>query len=216
MAVSLKSREWRLMIGLLCMLPGSVLADEPARHQPTPSMQQLQKVPVPADAFVRMGPAPSNVTLTPITPTSIKIEWTLSSGAVRYLISRNGAPDVVFEPSERFLHGNRFAYIDGGRKPATLHTYSVTAEYPAPTASGRSAPIQVFTSPALPPRNFKVAVSGPGAVTLNWTASPEATAYRIIRNGTSGPAMVFQATGTTYVDTNLQPGEYSYLIYSII
>jgi hypothetical protein len=251
MAMSVKSREWKLIIGLLCMLPGSVLAVEPENQQSSnnapdqpvavespppaegedsgvrsrapssgslqsPAMRQLQKVPIPRDAFVQMGPVPANLILTAVNSTSIKVEWTLSPGATRYLISRNGAPDIVFEPSDRFLNGNRFTYIDGGRKPATLHTYSVTAEFPAPTLPGKSAPAQVVTPSALPPQSFSATVSGPNSITLSWAARPEATRYYIIRNSLNLPVIGFQATGTTYVDQNLPPGEYTYLIYSVV
>jgi lysophospholipase L1-like esterase len=186
----------------------------------SPAMRQLQKVPVlPPDAVIRAGPAPTNVTLTPVTSTNIRIEWSPSPGAVRYLISRNGAPDIPIEANAGFLQGNRFIYTDIGRKPATLHTYSVMAQFNAPLLPSRSAAVQIVTPHALPPQNFKATVSGPNAnaVTLTWTGRPEASGYRIVRAGGNQPATVLNVPGgLIYVDQNLPPGEYSYMICSVV
>lgn len=162
------------------------------------------------------GLAPTNVTVTPVTPTILRIEWSPSPGAVRYRISRSGAPDTTIEANAGFLQGNRFGYGDIGRRPATLHTYTVTAEFPAPTVAGRSAPVQVLTPPALPPQNFKATASGANAVVLTWTSRPEAALYRIIRNGGNVPAAVVNVTGLTYVDRNLPPARYTYIVHSVI
>jgi hypothetical protein len=51
---------------------------------------------------------------------------------------------------------------------------------------------------------------------MNWKGWPEATSYRIVRNGGNLPATVFNASGQNYVDQNLPPGEYTYLIYSVM
>src|SRR5207249_2236925 len=167
-------------------------------------INKLSQLPMP-------GPAPTNLTVTVVTPTNLRIEWSPSPGAVRYLISRNGAPDITIEANAGFLQGNRFIYTDVGRKPATLHTYSVAAQFPAPTPPGRSVPVQVLTPSALPPQNFKATVSGPNAVTLSWTGRPEATSYRIIRNGGNLPATVLNASGgASHADQNLPPGQYLY------
>lgn len=183
----------------------------------SPAMLQLQKVPIPQETFVQMGPAPSNVTLTPVTPTSIRIEWSPSPGAVRYLISRNGAADIPIEANAGFFHPqtNRFGYMDVGREPAMLHTYSVTAQFNPPLLPSRSAAVQILTPHALPPQNFKATMSGPNAVTLNWTGRPEASgSYRIIRNGGNLPPTTLNASGVSIVDQNLPPGEYRYSIFS--
>ena len=167
------------------------------------------------EAIVRAGPAPQNVTLTPLTPTSIRVEWTMAPGATGYLISHNDAPDIVFEPSERFLQGNRYGYIDLGRRPSMLQTYSVTAQYPAPTLPGRSLPVQVVTPEALPPSGFRAAITGTGTITLNWTASADAVGYHLIRNGGNLPPKELDATGTSVVDNNLPGGEYTYIVQAI-
>ena len=162
------------------------------------------------------GPAPANVSLTAVTPTNIMIQWSPSPGAVRYVISRNGAPDIPIEANAGFLQGNRFVYTDVGRRPAMLHTYSVIAQFPPPVPPGRSAPVLVFTPPALPPQNLKATVSGPGAVSLNWMARPEATSYRILRTGGGLQSTVLNVSGQNYIDQSLPPGDYTYSIYSVM
>ena len=197
---------------------GAPADDSGVRSRGAGDLKQLRPFPIPPGVLANLpGPAPTNVTLTPMTPTNIRIEWSPSPGAVRYLISRNGAPDIPIEANAGFLQGNRFIYTDVGRKPATLHTYSVAAQFPAPTPPGRSVPVQVLTPSALPPQNFKATVSGPNAVTLSWTGRPESTSYRIIRNGGNLPATVLNASGgASHVDQNLPPGQYLYMIYSVI
>jgi lysophospholipase L1-like esterase len=184
----------------------------------SPAMRQLQKVPVlPPNAIIQVGPVPTNVTLTAVTPTNIRVEWSPSPGAVRYVISRNGAPDIPIAANAGFLQGNRYGYVDVGRRPATLHTYSVAAHFNSPLLPSRSAAAQILSPHALPPQNFKATVSGTSTVTLTWTGRPEASGYRIVRNGGSQPATVLNASGgISYIDQNLPPGEYSYMIYSII
>ena len=177
----------------------------------------LQKAPIPPEAMVQMGPAPSNVVVTAVTPTSLRIEWSPSPGAMRYVISRNGAPDISIAANAGFFNPqtNRFGYMDVGRRPATLHTYSVTAEFNSPLLPSRSTPVQIVTPHALPPQNFKATVTGTNMVTLTWMGRPEASGYRIVRNVGNLPATVLNATGgLSYVDQNLTPGEYSYMIYS--
>jgi hypothetical protein len=59
---------------------------------------------------------------------------------------------------------------------------------------------------------------GDGAVNLTWEPVPEATSYPIVRSGPASEAVVIanvSATSTTYLDTNVTPGEsYEYTIHS--
>jgi hypothetical protein len=162
------------------------------------------------------GPAPTGVTLSAVTATNIQVEWSPAPGAVRYVISRNGAADVAIDANAGFLQGNRYVYTDVGRRPATLHTYMVTALYAAPTQPGRSTPAQLVTPSASAPQNFKAVVSAPNTVTLTWAPRPEATGYRIVRNGGNLPAVSFNASGVIYVDKNMPAGQYTYIVSSVV
>jgi hypothetical protein len=135
---------------------------------------------------------------------------------VKYVIHRNGALDLAIDANAGFLQGDRFVYVDIGRRPSTLQTYSVEAQFAAPTPSTRSPVSQVVTPQASPPPGFGATVSGPGAVTLTWLPRVEATSYRIIRTGGPLPATTINPAGLLYVDQNLPAGQYTYLIYSVI
>lgn len=162
------------------------------------------------------GPAPADVTLKAVNATNIRIEWSPVSGATEYVISRNGAPDISIGANAGFLQGNRYGYVDVGRAPATLHTYSIAAKFPTPTLPGRSAAVQLLTPHALPPQSFRGTVSPPNSVTLTWSGRSEANGYRVVRNGGNLPPVAFDAQGPSYVDRNLPPGEYSYAVSSIV
>ena len=94
---------------------GAPADDSGVRSRGAGDLKQLRPFPIPPGVLANLpGPAPTNVTLTPVTPTNIRIEWSPSPGAVRYLISRNGAPDIPIEANAGFLQGNR-------SKPSNSH-----------------------------------------------------------------------------------------------
>ncbi len=203
----------------LALLPIQFAAAVDKSQQISPVLKQavpgVKLRPNPSGIYV--GPAPTDVTLTPVTPTSIQIRWSPVPNATEYVISRNGAPDISIGANAGFLQNNRYGYMDMGRWPATLHTYSVAAKFPAPTLPGRSAGVQLLTPHALAPKSFRGTVSGPNAVTLTWAGQPEANAgYRIVRNGGNQPPTGFDAQGLLYVDRNLPPGEYTYTVASLM
>lgn len=173
---------------------------------------------VAAAAPPKGGRPPGNVTLRSAGYTNVVVEWSPSPGALRYVVHRNGAPDVTIAPDAGFFEPqtNRFGWGDVGREPAMLHTYSVTAHFNAPFAPARSAPAQIVTPFVPAPRNFRAAVSGASTVSLTWNPMPEAGgAFRVIRNGGSGPA-AFVASGSGYVDRDVPPGDYKYAVFAVV
>jgi hypothetical protein len=160
--------------------------------------------------------APAFLNLTAVTATSINVEWPPVPGAVRYIIRRNGAADVAIDANAGFLQGGRYGYTDIGRRPATLHTYNVEAQFPAPAPPTRSPTAQVVTPQAFAPLGFHALLSGVGAVTLSWQPCVEANSYRIIRSGGSLPQVTLNPTEILYVDQNLPAGQYTYTVYSVI
>jgi hypothetical protein len=197
---------------LLLLLPLAVLAAD--KSAIAPKELRDSRLPNPARLLTLPGPAPANVTVTPITATNIQIQWSPAPNAIRYLISRNDAPDIVIEPNAGFLQNNRFGYTDVGRAPATLHTYSVTALYAAPALPGRSVPVQVLTPDPAPPQNLRAGLSGSNSVQLTWSALAGVSGYRVVRNGGSVPAVAWKVGGPSFVDQNVPPGHYTYIVSS--
>src|SRR3984957_767771 len=188
---------------------------------PSPAAAQFQlknrpPIAIPQQVIANLpGPAPTILSLIPASATNVTISWTFVPGAVRYLISRNGAADVAIDANAGFLQNNQFRYTDVGRKPATLYTYSVTAQFPAPARPGRSAPARILMPTAFAPANFRAAGSGPNSVTLTWSGRPEAQSYRLTRSGGNQPAIELDIPGLLFVDQNTSPGT-TYTISSII
>jgi hypothetical protein len=206
------------MRSLLGVLSGLLLFSLPGAAGPVTQAPISQRPPValpPQLLAPQAGPAPTNVTLTPVSATNLTIGWSPSAGAVRYLVSRNGAPDIVIDANAGFLQGNRYVYTDVGRRPATIHSYSVTALFPAPTLPSRSATARILMPTAFAPANVRATVSGQGAVTLVWDGRPEATGYKVIRNGGNLPAAGFNVSGLLFIDQNLPAGTYSYVVQSV-
>jgi hypothetical protein len=203
-----------LGVWLLCACAGPLLA---AADQPRKTPQQMpMKIP-PQMVATLVGPAPSILGLTPASATNLAIAWTAVPGAIRYVIIRNGAPDTSIEANAGFLQGNQFHYTDVGRRPATIYTYSIEAQYPAPTHPGRSAPMRILMPAAFAPANFRATASGPNTVSLIWNGRPEASGYRVVRNSGNLPAVTFDVSGNSFVDTNApMGGQYSYVICSLM
>jgi hypothetical protein len=195
-----------------CAVPLLGAADQPRKT--------VQQTPVQIPQQMRialLGPAPSNVALSPASATILSIGWSPAAGATRYVISRSGAPDIAIDANAGFLQNGRFGYADVGRKPATLYTYSVTALFPPPLLPSRSAAVRILMPAAFAPANFRATVSGANTVSLIWSGRPEATGYRIVRTGGNLSAATFDVSGNSFVDSNAPAGaQYSYVICSLI
>jgi len=206
------SMAWALLMPAPCPAAdkGAFKTDPrevPLTLKTPPTLEALQ--PAPAAPAV-------NMSLTPVSATNVRIEWQPLPGAVRYVISRNGAADIPIDSDSGYQQGDKFVYTDVGRRPATLQSYGVMALFPAPTTPRRSALTQVLMPAALAPQGFRAAISGPGAIALNWAGRPEAARYQLIRNGGNLPATVLNVSGLNVVDQNLPPGDYTYVLYSIV
>jgi hypothetical protein len=209
-----RKRRSKLSQWLLCACAVPLLA---AADQPRKTVQPMP-VQIPPQMLIALpGPAPSILGLTPVSATNLAIAWTSVPGAIRYVLIRDGAANTTIDSNAGFLQGNQFHYTDVGRKPATIYTYSVEAQFPAPAHPGRSAPMRILMPTAFAPANFRATVSGPNTVSLVWSGRPEATGYRVVRNGGNLPAVSFDVSGNSFVDSNAPAGgQYSYVVCSLM
>ena len=170
--------------------------------QPEPafmSTQTFQVNPLPPPG------APSGLTATAVSPTSVHLSWNPVDIATAYQVLRStgsgfspvGAPTAA-------------TFDDNGASPATSYSYEVKATNPAGT-SPPSKRVSVTTPPAAPTGLSATAASA-SEIQLAWTASMGATGYDVLR--TSGDATystVANVMGTAYTDSGLTPGTaYSY------
>ncbi|WP_458116492.1 fibronectin type III domain-containing protein [Arthrobacter sp. D2-10] len=156
---------------------------------------------------------PTNLTAA-LSGTTATLTWTASSdnvGVTGYRITRNGT----------LLTGTTTgtSFSDTGLAQGT-YTYTVAAVDAAGNTSGASnsasvtvpAPTSDTTAPSTP-ANLTATLSGSTA-DLAWPASTDdvgVTGYQVTRNG----VMILTVLNTSYNETNLNPGTYTYTVAAV-
>lgn len=155
-----------------------------------------------ATATPSLPPAPLTPTNLLVTPgnNQVSLSWSSSATATGYKIYRDGtllaSPTSPTYIDSAVINGTNYSYtvsaINDGGESAKTAARSAVPQVPAPSS----------------PTNLQ-ASAGDGSVSLTWTASATATAYKIYRGGT----LLATQSGTTYTDTGLTNGTlYSYTI----
>jgi len=144
---------------------------------------------------------------------AIHLSWGASSNATSYDVYRNGGffdtvpvgGSIAFEDiSPGFTSGQTISYYVIGKNAAGT-TQSNTVAVTIPNDVCQPAP-GAFTLDG----SVSCDTTGPRAnVNLSWTAATGAAGYQIFRNNVP----LTSATGTTYTDTNVNPGQsYDYKV----
>ena len=156
--------------------------------------------------------APTNVTVTGTTSSTVSLSWTASTdnvGVAGYDVYRNSA--LVGTTSSA-------SFTDSGLAASTTYTYTVTAYDAAGNASAASSPVSATTAasgadttPPSPPTNLTATSIGRTSVSLAWHASTDnvgVVGYYVYRDsalvGTSSTASYTDGTvsrATTYTYT---------------
>ena len=145
-------------------------------------------------------PAPGSFTLT-ATPqcvsnsSSIKLSWTASSNATKYDIYRNGSLYAADQTGTSFDN----TYVTTG----TSYTYYVKAKNATGSVNNSNGTLSRTATCA--PGSFSVTATAicsgsTSAINVTWTASANATAYDIYRNGN---LYATDVTGTEFLNTYL-------------
>jgi chitodextrinase len=156
--------------------------------------------------------APTDVTASAETDSSISLSWTAATdnvGVTGYEVLRNG---TEVQPSTT---GTTFT--DTGLKPETSYSYTVIAYDAAgndsPASSAVSASTTVDSSPPVAPSALKATATSSTSVSLSWTPATadglsSTTGYYVYRDGSKvgSPAAISYvdstaAAGTTYTYT---------------
>lgn len=90
-------------------------------------------------------PAPTGLTVTGVTDTTVTLHWTAVGGAASYAVLRDGAK--VGAPASA-------AYTDSGLAAGTAHAYTVAAVDPSGAAGAPSGAVSATTSGSAPTRCF--------------------------------------------------------------
>ncbi len=91
--------------------------------------------------------------------------------------------------------------------PSTTTTYTVTV-----SSNGQSAPANVTVYVVRAPTNLTANVQNTNQVRLSWTAPNTVTSYKVYRNNT---LIKSGLTTTTYTDSNLSAGTFSYQVTAV-
>lgn len=158
--------------------------------------------------------APTGVTATPVTSTSVNLAWTASTdnvGVTGYNIYRNGGATPIGTSTTT-------TFTDSAAVPGFDNSYTVTALDAANNESAQSTPAATALTPPAAPTSL-TAAGGAGSITLNWTASAGATGYSVYRGITAGgeettPTGTTVGVGSTsFTDFTVVPGiQYFYKV----
>src|SRR6266700_4144455 len=168
-----------------------------------------------------VGTPPAADTAPPSTPTDLtgaaagaigaNLSWNASTdnvGVTGYIVRRNGV--LVATPATT-------SFADTGLSAATTYSYAVAARDAAGNISPDSTSVSVTTAiaadttPPSTPTGLTAAVAGSTGANLSWSASTDnvgVTGYIVRRNG----VQVATPDTTSYADTGLSVGTYSYTV----
>ena len=144
-------------------------------------------------------------------PSGANLSWSASTdnvGVTGYIVRRNGVQ--VATPATT-------GYADTGLSAATTYSYTVAARDAAGNISPDSTSVSVTTGSTADttapttPTGLTAAAAGSTGANLSWSASTDnvgVTGYIVRRNG----VQVATPATTTYADTGLSVGTYSYTV----
>src|SRR6267143_3484655 len=151
---------------------------------------------------------PTGLTVTAAGSTGANLSWNASTdnvGVTGYIVSRDGIEAGTTATT---------TYAETGLSPGVTYSYSVAARDAAGNRSNAS-PNATFniadTTPPTTPTGLTATVAGSTGANLSWNASTDnvgVTAYILLRNG----VQVATPATTTYADTGLSVGTYSYTV----
>ena len=152
--------------------------------------------------------APTGLTVTAKTSSTVSLSWTASSGATGYDVLRNGTQVGTATST---------SYTDTGLTAGTTYTYTVEATNTAGTSAAGSSVSATTTAAGIAPNaptGLTVGTVTTTTVPLSWTASTTSGSYAVagyyvLRGGT----VVGTTTSTSYTDTGLSPAtSYTYTV----
>ena len=156
-------------------------------------------------------PAPTGLTVTGTTSSSVSLSWTASTGATQYQIQRANGACSTSSSFAQIATSTTTTFTNSSLPSSTSFCYRVTAS----NANGTSGPSNTVTgttgggtTPPPAPTGLTVTGTTSSSVSLSWTASTGATQYQIQRaNGacstSSSFAQVGTSTSTTFTNTGL-------------
>lgn len=168
-------------------------------------------------------PAPSSVSLSPVSPRGVRVSWSRVSGADGYVIMRAPYGSGSYVKVGSVGSGYTLYFVDSSAAPGTSYYYSVVAFVKSGSTYTRgnwSYRQSVRTAPAAPTITSVSATSS--GVRLSWSKVTGADGYVIMRcDGTSGDYVKIATYGSgssvSALDTTAVAGRtYSYSVIAFI
>jgi hypothetical protein len=158
--------------------------------------------------------AASNLTATPVSATSIVLNWTNNATNARAIkILRSTGVPQGNDKSEQFelvaeLNRNTKTFTDTGLQPSTTYNYEVVPTNPAGDAQAVSASATTHIRPSV------LTITGTGSSEVNLSWDPTANLRYEVFRSTDGVnftrIFLLGSEKTSFEDTGLAPGVYAY------
>ena len=158
--------------------------------------------------------APTNLTATATSTSTVNLSWTASSTAgVTYSIFRSTTSGFTPGAATQIATGQTgTTFADAGLASNTTFYYLVQAKNSNGAATSNQASVTTNTSQPNPPTNLTATAVSSSQINLSWTASttPGVT-YEVFASTTSGftpseGTLLASTAGTTYASTGLKAG----------
>jgi len=154
--------------------------------------------------------APTGVTATAASSTSITVSWGAVSNATGYLIYRSDSSSGTYT---QVGNSTGTSYTNTGLSPGTTYYYKVAVSNSVVTGL-QSSSVSATTKLDAPtaPTGVTATAASSSSITVSWGAVLNATGYRIYRSDSSSGTytQVGNSTGTSYTNTGLSPNTYYY------
>lgn len=161
--------------------------------------------------------APSGLTATAVSPTTIDLSWTAGTdnvGVTSYKVFRDNSPSPMAT-----VIGTTFS--DTGLAPSTTHSYKVIASDVAgnlsPASNIATATTPADTAAPSAPTNLAAVAPNSTTVNLSWTASTDnvgVVSYKVFRDGSTTP--IATVSETSFSDVGLAVGStHSYAVTAV-
>jgi fibronectin type 3 domain-containing protein len=141
---------------------------------------------------------------------SIEVDWSLSSGATQYVITRSTTGVAGSFSTVQTAGATSSQFIDSDLTSNQTYYYEVIAKNSAGSSQpGGPASATAVVGPSTP-TGLTPTVNSGSQITLNWIAVSGATGYNILRSpdgslGSYVPVNLTNILTTTYADTGLSP-----------
>jgi fibronectin type 3 domain-containing protein len=174
-------------------------------HNSAGESAQSSSVSAKTSASVSKPDAPTGVTASAESSSSIKVSWSSSTGATGYKVYRSSSSSGTYSSVGDVT---TTSYTDTGLTANTTYYYKVSAHNSAgesAQSSSVSAKTSISISIPATPTGVSASAESSTSIKVSWSSVTGATGYKVYRSSSSSGtySKVGDATTTSYTDTGL-------------